>query len=200
MDKDCLPQLGHPKWVYTQEVKDAATGKWLFLVADVMSWIDKCRVLVRSIKKEMITRLADDAVDIADGLAKAHIETSHFVTDRHYNKNTAKKVLVQWSKAEYYSANTRDLFNRVAHIAEIHRKLELEIPLEDLIDEQLDSCKSVLAKAQQLVFLRAAVVCLEGTSGKREEEAQALIEKDRGLPKSIVSALQAVVECSKKKR
>ena len=198
MDKDCLPQLEHPRWADAQEVKDAATGKWLFLIADFMFWIDKCRVLVRSIKKEMITRLAEDAVDIANGLAKAHIETSHFVTDRYYNKNTAKKTLVNWPKAEFYSVNSLDLFNRVAHIAEIHSKLELEIPLEDLIDEQLDSCKSVIAKAQQLITLRAAVVCLEGNSSNREQEAQELLEQDRGLPKSIVSALQAVVECGER--
>ena len=99
MDKDCLPQLEHPRWADAQEVKDAATGKWLFLIADVMSWIGMCRVLVRSIKKEMITRLAEDAVDIANGLAKAHLETSHFVNDRIYSKATAKKNLVNCTEA-----------------------------------------------------------------------------------------------------
>ena len=198
MDKSRLPQLEHPRWAEVQEVKEAATGKWQFLIADVMSWIDKCRVLVRFIKTEMITRLAEEAVDIANGLAKHHVETNHFVNDKIFNKAIAKKTLVHWPRAEYYSANSKELFERVSHIAEIHSKLELEITLEDLIEKQLISCKTVLSKAEQLLALRAAVVCLEGNSDARDKEAEKLLGKDFGLPKSVVTALQAIVHCGQR--
>ena len=69
MDKDCLPQLEHPRWADAQEVKDAATGKWLFLIADVMSWIDKCTVLVRSNKKEMTMSIRLDGT-ACDGMGR----------------------------------------------------------------------------------------------------------------------------------
>ena len=69
MDKDCLPQLEHPRWAESQEVKDAATGKWLFLIADVMSWIDKCTVLVRSNKKEMTMSIRLDGT-ACDGMGR----------------------------------------------------------------------------------------------------------------------------------
>ena len=49
-----------------------------------------------------------------------------------------------------------------------------------------------------MLAFRAAVVCLEGNSDARDKEAEKLIGKDFGLPKSVVTALQAIVHCGQR--